>query len=57
MSDASGCTAPRSWRQRRRRVGFTIVGLFADACGAVFEPTVSASTWVIGQSAKRDARP
>jgi len=32
------------------RVGFTIVGLFADACGAVFEPTTSATMWVIGRT-------
>jgi hypothetical protein len=32
-----------------KRVGFTIAGVFADACGAVFEPATSSSMWVIGQ--------
>ena len=32
-----------------KRVGLAIVGVFADACGAVFEPATSASMWVIGQ--------
>ena len=31
----------------RRR--YAIVGLFADACGAVFEPAISPSMWLIGQ--------
>jgi ubiquinone/menaquinone biosynthesis C-methylase UbiE len=32
-----------------KRVGFTIVGLFADACGGVFEPATSPTMWVIAQ--------
>jgi ubiquinone/menaquinone biosynthesis C-methylase UbiE len=32
-----------------KRVGLTIVGVFADACGAVFEPTTSPSMWLIAQ--------
>jgi ubiquinone/menaquinone biosynthesis C-methylase UbiE len=32
-----------------KRVGFTMVGVFADACGAVFEPATSPSMWFIAQ--------
>jgi ubiquinone/menaquinone biosynthesis C-methylase UbiE len=33
------------------RAGFTIAGVFADACGAVFEPATSPTMWVIGVAA------
>jgi ubiquinone/menaquinone biosynthesis C-methylase UbiE len=32
-----------------QRVGLAIVGVFADACGTVFEPATSPGMWVIGQ--------
>lgn len=36
-----------------KRVGFTIVDVFADAHGAAFEPATSPSMWVIAQRARR----
>jgi hypothetical protein len=31
------------------RAGFAVVGLFADASGAAFEPATSSTLWVIGR--------
>ena len=34
-----------------KRVGFAIVGVFADACGAAFDPATSSTIWLVGQIA------